>query len=578
MAHEVELGLTALERQAAAVGAALERMEKPDRRTRRILGEAEVEAALGRTDRALALVLGRLDDPDFRAAPERVGALLLAAELLERKGDEAGGRLMAKAALDAATRPEDRAEALLRWLRQSRDQPVAGRLAVAQVWIADGGSPEADPALAYEVGALFRVAQDRASARRWLGAIPATTEHGARAAFLAGVSFVEDGNLRDAERWFAALMAWSLPPLPEDHPRLAVEREVRALAALAAARLSFERGALDEAAAAYERVPAGSGLEAEACWERAFLESERGRPRAALDQVACVRQLGGPKLAQGEAALLEASLLAHAGRYEASRQAYRRLFSNLSSEASLAREALEGLPDPARFLFLGMERTAVEEGPAATPGPATLLAGAWTPAVDLAHRVVRGTETQRAEIERLGAEVDRLTRLLDRPEDRLELRRKSLERLAREVEHLDGHARRLAERSPGSTRLETVQSELRDHRRSIEGRRQSLAAESEARRAASRTELAALAASVNGLRDEARALASASPPPADVVARAALDRVLSGLDDAAMRAEVGLLDTAWVEKQSRTREVERLLAERKAAEQQADDALEQAEQ
>ena len=74
---------------------------------------------------------------------------------------------------------------------------------------------------------------------------------GSRAAYLAGVVFVEEGDLQNAERWFSAVMDWALPAFPEEHPQMAIEKDVRALAALSAGRLLYERGDLEGASAAY---------------------------------------------------------------------------------------------------------------------------------------------------------------------------------------------------------------------------------------------------------------------------------------------------------------------------------------
>ena len=562
---------------------------------RRALGEAEVEHALGHTSRALRILVGRLEDPRFRALPEHVDALLLVSEVLERSGELAGAMSYAEEALEASVRPRQAAEAGARWFRLARStQRLDGRLEMFARWRQKGGleaaGDEASAQVRYEVGFALRAEGDGGRARAVLRRVPPGSRFGSRATYLAATTFVEDGDLANAERWFAALMDW---PIPKSDPRQrALEREVRALAALSAARLRFERGALEEARAAYAAVPPGSRHRREACWELAYLEAERGLRRAALAQLDCVRVLGAPGVQQVDLALLEASLLAHLDRYADSLDAYVGLYESVRARRDLVAEAFDRVEAPAELLFSGMERTAAERGAEATPGPATLLGRAWTPAVDLAYRVDRGVLEVLEVAEGLVREIRAIETVLSEEGafEPLRLRQRNLRRLLQEIDHLAGHAGEMELSVDRAHRADASGARTHDHgdqrglvrdliRRLAESRvaaraqLEALEREGEARLSRAEGALRGLRAELAAVRREASDLRGEARAPCDAAARAALDAVVARLDDAAMRAEVGVLDTFWLKKQRRTRAIERLLDEQEATERRLDEAL-----
>jgi hypothetical protein len=564
---------------------------------RRALGEAEVEAALGHADRALAILLARLQDPAFRALPERIDALLLASEVLERKGDLVGAMSFSREALETGEDPQDLAEAGARWFRLARlTGRLEDRVRLFELWRAKGGAKasgtEEAAQVMYEVAFALRARGETEEARRRLAQVPSESAFGSRAAYLAGALFVEEGDLANAERWFSSVMTWPIPFEAEAQVR--VEREVRALAALSTARLRYERGDLDAAAAAYARVPPDSPHRRAACWELAYLESERDRHRAALSRLRCVEAAGAPGALRLDVELLESSLLAHLDRYADSVDAYRAVYEDVVEERDLVEATIRSISAPAELLFAGMERTAVEQGREATPGPATLFGDAWTPDLDRAYTVDRGAKAARTEIRRLGEELEGLATELANLEvfEPLELRRLNLERLLREIDHLAGHAGQMAFELRGrhaasaagaehrhDAHLDTIEGlldRLGAQRAEVTARIRRLRREAGRRRSEAMKALRELERDVEALRAEAAALARAAERPVDAAARAALDGVLAELEEAAMRAEVGVLDTYWLKKQRRTRAVERLLTELEETERQMSEATEAA--
>lgn len=603
-AHDIGLELDDLEREVRRIRTTIQGVEgrpalpvapNDPVQQRRALGEAEVEQALGNTERALRILLGRLADPSFRALPEYVDALLLTAEVLEREGEVAGAMALAREAMDRGRSPAQMAEAGARWFRLSRlTHQSADRLRMFELWKAKGGAEAAGTEQAaqvmYEAGFALRDRGQTAEARDLLSKVPSESRFGSRAAFLAGTLFVQDGDLTNGERWFAAIKDWPLPDLPEDHPQLAIERELRDLAALSAARLRYDRGDVDEARLAYQAVGETSRHRRDACWELAFLESEADRERAALKQVACVKRQGAPGVMRVELRLLESSLMAHLSRYGASIEAYEALHADVVAERDLVGESFARIENAAEMLFSGMERMAVEHGREASPGPATLFGGAWTPRLDQAYRVDRGLELTTDELLRLRTEVRQTRERLQASSlDPLELRRLSLERLLREIDHLAGHAGDMAFRVRGShasaeggaghdhradrASMDTLKKELAVLRERVTARMLDLEREGRERRAEAFAALDALEREIDGLLVETKSVDGEARGPVEAAARKALDGVVARLDDAARRAEVGVLDTYWLKKEHRTRAIESILAEQKETERQLDEAL-----
>lgn len=557
------------------------------------LGAAEIDFALGETERALRGLLAELEGPNLPQTSEYVPALLLASEILERSGDDFGAMAYARRALEVGGAPAQMAEAGARWFELSRRwQRLEPRDEVFARWRQRGGEAAADPdaaaAVLYEAAFALRARGESAEARRLLAKVPSGSPHGSRAAYLAGVLFVEDGDLASAERWFAAIMSWPIPTDMVTDAARGREREVRALAALSAARLRYERGDLVGALDAYARVGPGSEAFDEACWEQAFLTLELERPRAAMEHLKCVTDLGAGGKRRIDARLFEASLQAHLGRHAASLELYEALQDQFTREQTLVEAALARIREPSEFLFRGMERSAADGDPALAPGPPTLFADAWTPAVDTAYRVDAG-------IEQVGGDTQVLMRTLTDYEDRLDtidafprvrFRRQNLDRLLVEIDHLVGHAGELEMTSRASLEVADVGGHPSEHaevdallerlrrlRTKTEAERAELIAGAERRLAAAKAELDAVRTELTTVQAELQEIEAAAAPVADRVASTALDGVLGDFTDAAMRAEVGVLDTFWVRKQQRTRAIESLLEQKKETERQMDEAL-----
>lgn len=566
---------------------------------RRALGAAEIALALGDTSGALQILVGRLADENFHALPEYVDTLLMTSEILETQAQDVGAMLYAEQALRAGGGPEQMAEAGARWFRLARRNQRTDRVIdILNLWQAKGGAEAAGTEIAaqvmYQAAFAMRESGRRAEARAYLSRVPSNSAYGSRAAYLAGVLFVEDGDLAQAERWFAAVRDWAIVSEDGSH-QYGVERQLRELASLSTARLLYERGDLEAADQAYARIPEGSAFQREACWERAYLALERKKTRAALKRLQCVVDLGARGSRAVDAGLFKASLLAHMTQYDQSIAAYERLFADVVEERDLFSQALNNLGDrPAHFLFDGMERTALDDGEAtASPGPATLLADSWTPALDQAYRIDRGIAHAGSELKVLLTEIQRLVSVV-RDESTfggLELRKKSLEVLLKEIRHLEGHARQGLEeslRSHASTGA-AVQHQHGPEQQALKGYIQHLqvmgsSVESQIvavdrdgirRRSEALAMLGELQKELQGIDGALGQLAAAADVPINGVARQALHSVEDKLSDAAMRAEFGVLDTYWLKKQHRTRSVENLLQMKNETERQVLDAIEE---
>ncbi len=566
---------------------------------RRVLGAAEIELALGNTRVALQLLMGRLADARFQALPEYVATLLMTSQILEDQDEHAGAMHYAELALRQGGTPEQMAEAGARWFRIARrSQRLDRRLEIYELWKERGGEAAAGSEIAssvrYEAAFALRADNRLAEARQLLARVPSDSAYGSRAAYLAGVIFVEQGDLENAERWFAAVMDWAVTADPRDRPQTAIEKDVRELAALSAGRLRYERGDLEAAAQAYQRIGEGSVHQEEACWERAYLDLELRKRRGALKNVQCVMDLGARGARFVDAKLFRASLLAHLSRYADSIESYRLLHREMELERDLFAKATKSIDQPAQLLFSAMERNAMDLERDASPGPATLFADAWNTDVDHAYRVDRGIDHAEADLGQILGEIRTLTTALqqDTAFVGLDLRRQQLKRLLQEIHHLQGHAEGLqiaTEPRHASTRLvlaahdhtkdarelESLVDKLTTQEKQVEADLVRLDQIETQRRSAALRMLGELETELNGIARDADALEQEAGGTSNIVAEKAIADVQQSLQDAAMRAEVGVLDTYWLKKQHRTEAIENLMQLQKETEQQVIDAMDE---
>lgn len=574
-------------------------LPETDSDQRRILGAAEIERALGNEDRSLEMLMGRLADPKFRKLPEYVDTLLLTSQILEENAEDVGAMHYAEQAILAGGTPDQMAEAGARWFRLARrNERLDRRLEIYELWQKAGGEKAAGTEVAaqvmYEVGFSLRADRKLAKARELLARVPSDSAFGSRAAYLAGVVFVEEGDLENAERWFAAVMSWGVPDeLPER--QTLIENDVRELAALSAARLRYERGDLEAADEAYRMIAEGSAHQAEACWERAYLDLERSKRRGALKRVQCVIDVGARGTRNVDAKLFKASLLAHMSRYAASIESYEHLETQVVRERDQVKAAIAELDDPAEFLFASMERNVVHSDEP-SPGPPTLFADAWNADVDQAYRIDRGVGHAKTDAWTVVEEIDGIARALTRDDAfvGLELRRQHLETLLRDIRHLESHAGGTEEQLRRSLRHASADGEvtvdhhheaaaseirgmikqLQEMARAVESEILLVEYEERTRRKQATEMLTSIRAEVVAVMKELGRLENDADPTVAAVAKAALDDVRKMLDDAAMRAEFGVLDTYWLKKQHRTRAVESLLESQEETERQVVEALE----
>ncbi len=607
-AHEIELPVAELDRSVRAIERTIahyrerpvfEPMVSHTSDHRRVLGAAEIDFALGDGARALRLLLAQAQQPKFRQAREYVPTLLLISEILERSGDDYGAMHYARKALENGGDAEAMAEAGARWFKLARRwQRLAPRREVYELWRRNGGQAAAagDEAagVLYEAAFAARALGQAAEAQRLLAQVPSGSPHGSRAAYLAAVVFVGQGDLGNAERWFSAVMEWPIPARFEERPtQRALEREVRELAALSAGRLRYEGGRLEEAMEAYGRVPETSVHFREACWEQAFLTLELEQPRRTMDHLKCVQDLGASGKRHVDARLFEASLLAHLGHYERSLERYDLLHRQFEREHAAFAELADRIEDPARFLFDAMERSASDDDPNLSPGAPTLFGDAWTKEVDSAYRIDSGLDGAVGDSTVMEREVAEYLALLQNVDSfpQVRFRRENINRLLVEIDHLIGHAGDLSLKTHASleltdagghpaeqAKLRELMTRLRQARTEAQAELTALLAEAERQLRAARAELTALDDELARIRRTASTLRREADDVADTVARASLEDVEEHLAGAAMRAEVGVLDTFWLKKQERTRAIERLLAEKKEAEAQIDEARRIADQ
>lgn len=592
VAHDPHGDLATLERDVERIYLTLNHLRAtppippPPRTVRdhlRILGTAEIEVGMGQIDRALQMLVGRLTDPEFQKLPAYLDTLLLTSQLLESKGEVDGAMSFARQALEKGGGPDQMAEAGARWFRLARrHQRTPDRLEMFEAWKRSGGLEAAGPEVAaeayYEAAFALRDEARIPEAHRLLAQVRPDTRYGSRAVYLAGTLFVEAGDLQNAERWFGALMDWPLPG-GETAPDAGLEREVRELAALAAARLRYERGDHALAKEAYLRIAETSPLRDEACFELAFLSFEARNKRGALGFLQCVMDLGVGGARSVDARLMRASLHAHLARYEDALLIYDRTRRAFAKEKRTFDETVRGLDDPVGFVFAAMERSGVDHGRKASPGPATLFQDVWTPDVDRAYRLTRDVDFAASETARIEREVASLIRLVQRenafqPIDR---RQEHLRSLLRDIIHLQSHVddarferkHASAEVLPSIDRrqaLDEMFSVLSSYARAAEHDIQALDQERETRRNEALATLRSVAQDLEIIARLAQDLQRDAEPGTRLAVEEALRQVAEALEHASMRAEVGVLDTFWVKKEHSTQAIRALSLEREAIE------------
>jgi hypothetical protein len=292
-------------------------------------------------------------------------------------------------------------------------------------------------------------------------------------------------------------------------------------------------------------------------------------------------------------------LLAHVSRYADSIAAYELVHHDMERERDLFAAAAKDIRGPAEYLFEAMERSAIRRGRRASPGPGTLFRDAWTPAVDQAYRIDRGGEEARGSVTEMMSEIDGLAALIAR-EDAfvvLDVRRANLERLLREIHHWLGHAggqadgirarhastngagvEVLDDHQEDMSRLAAVMSELQRLERSVESEIKALSRIERERRKTALTLLRELRVELTSIMGDIHALEGDAESTNNIVAREAIRAIELAFEAAAMRAEAGVLDTYWLKKEHRTQEIEQLLDRKKESEDQAREAIDEAEQ
>jgi len=604
LAHDLTLPINELEKSVEEVGRVMARLGRipvvpPPPKTpddqRRVLGAAEIDLAIGDEQGALDKLLGRISDPMFRELPEYVPSLLLTSQILEKMNEPTGAMMFSRMALNSGGDTESMGEAGARWFRLARRQEVMSkREEMYDLWQSQGGANASNHDVAaeaaYESAFALRDLGRRPEAQRLLATVPSDGAYGSRAAYLAGVLYVESGDLESAVKWFSAVMDWAIPlGLSESPEAKAIEVELRELAAMSAARLLYEKGEKDLADEAYARIGTGSRHLRDACFERAYLAMERKRQLGALRFMGCVTDLGAKGERWVDVRLSKASLLAHLTQYSESVKAYEVLHDALLRERAVLAKTLDNIKKPSDFLFSAMERSAVADGRDATPGPATIFGDSWSADVDRAYRLDRDLAGASMEITALASQVSHYQELLRRAKTfpAFENRRRAYHHLMREMQHLSSHADELATSASEShatadsdpahlaahSKATELVAQLDKHMRTAEAQIKALTVEEERRRQQADTALAKIAQETLALAGEVDGLAGPIDGIADEVSAVSLDLLRKRYDNAVMRSEAGVLDTFWVRKEHVSEKIRALSANKEDNQNQLDGAL-----
>lgn len=595
-AHDVRLQLSELHQNAQRVYETLSYLKKRPIKLvreetveshRRALGAAGIEKAMNNDQRAISILMARLEHPSFKTIPQYVDGLLMASELLESHDDSIGSMLYAAEALSRGGSPGQMAEAGARWFRGARRTEVVNqRLATFKLWsdrrkeAKGSGAQGLDHAAMYEVAYALKRNGEFEQAQKILSKIPSSSPYGSRSAYLVDVNFIEKGNLTNAERWFEAVMRWPLPAYVYTDEARAMETKVRELAALATGRLRYERGALEEASKAYRMIPAESALFGEACYEQTFLNLDRKRQRGALRSIQCAKQLGVGGKRHIDVILMQASLLAHLGQYTDSLESYKEIEAKLLRLQRIATETVQNIEDPMLFLFSAMERNATNAGDEATPGPPLFFGDLWDEDVNQLYRLYSGLQETLRTTKQFELAVTRVEERL-KAEDvfpDLQIRRQHFRILLRDIQHLQGHAADISmglrnhqgDSGGGLTGTEEKHSADLSYSLSLEKRLSSWAKIAETEMLKLDREESDVLASITkkvGLLKTRNATAHRNIEQLSTEVRTlgakvtthALEKMLRAFQDGVMRARVGVLDTYWVRKEHVSQKIKTIL-------------------
>jgi tetratricopeptide (TPR) repeat protein len=607
-AHDVRLPLSALHGNAKRVYLTLTYLRSRPIQLetrhsaeshRRALGAAGIEKAMNNDKRAIQILMARLEDESFRTLPEYVDGLLMASELLERHDENIGSMIYAAEALGRGGQAEQMAEAGARWFRGARRAEVVNeRMATYRLWSkrskenASDGAAGLDHAAMYEVAYALKRNGEYAQAQRILSRIPSDSPYGSRSAYLVGVSFIEKGDLANAERWFEAVMKWPIPAYVYTDVARRMETKVRELAALATGRLRYERGELEKAAQAYRSIPANSELYGEACYEQTFLNIERKRQRGAIQSLECAKELGVGGRRHVDVILMRASLLAHLGQYTDSVESYEQIEEQLLRLQKIAEATVANIDDPMGFLFASMERNATDHGDEATPGPPLFFGDLWSKNLDQIHRLYGSVRNARTTARNFTEAIAVIEKRLEGGEvfPDLEIRRQHFRILLRDIQHLQGHAAdmtmSLRHHHGEGANDGVVKQHSRDldYSRDLESRLSTWAGITEQELSKlDQQETKTLAGIRRNLRtlktrnlrmtSEIDELVRQATLTGKKIASAALSQMLKRFQSGVMRARVGVLDTYWVRKEHVSHAIKALTSKKEELNQAYDAAL-----
>jgi len=600
-AHDVSLPLNELDISARRIYKTLaylrSRPINVERKTsaeeyRRALGTAGIEKSMNNPKRALAILMSRINENEFKSLPQYVDALLMASELLETSDEHIGAMTYAEEALRLGGSPEQMAEAGARWFRGARrTELLSQRLNTFELWskrrqqAKRDGTEGLDDSSIYEIAYALTKNGEHKQARTMLSKISSSSPYGSRAAYLVGVSFIESGDLQNAERWFQAIMKWPIPAYATEESTQKMEQSVRELASLATGRLRYERGALAEAAKAYKAVTVESDLYGQVCYEMAFLNLERKRKRGALLNIQCAKELGVGGKRSIDLVVLQASLLAHLGQYGDSVDEYEKLEREMLRLERIARETIENIQDPMQFLFGSMERNAVVDGDHASPGPPIFFGDLWDADISQLYRLHYVTKSAAETVKVFDKAIRQVELRLEEGDvfPDIVIRRQHFRILLRDIQHLQGHAadmsmglrKHLGDSEQSFASLQGSHQKELEYSLSLESRLKDWAAITEAEmkklddmenRVQSK-----IAGKVQQIRDknekatiEIRTLERQVNTIGKKISKDALERMLAGFKDGVMRARVGVLDTYWVRKEHVSKQIEKLLNKKDA--------------
>lgn len=289
-----------------------EMMERSNRLTAR-LNDGQLLFIMKDYDRAAMALLDVVDDPKNRTHPAYRDALFYLAEsLFALRNYRPAAQYYAEVTQTGT--PSQRQQSVARLLEIALATHDAQ---AAQTYLARAGemaNQGEEPTLYYAIGKFHYRRGNYAEASGWFQRVPETHPLHRRALYFAGVSFVRQDKLAEANSAFDhAISVASDPAAQADE---AEEAEIGDLARLAVARILYERGELDKAVEAYEGIDKASKHYDKGVYESVWISIKQKDYEASIRKLE-ILLIAQPDVLHGaDSRLLQGRLLLMQGRYD----------------------------------------------------------------------------------------------------------------------------------------------------------------------------------------------------------------------------------------------------------------------